>query len=1388
MLSVSFLFMLTMGVNLALCNEYYIMPTQGNCSVESCLTLSQFANNTASYTYSGNTTLFITANKTHTLDKSITVSNTLLFSLLPSVTNKQDTFSVVICNEDAGFTFYNSSSVLIRGLIFMGCSISMFDSVSQLTIQHSIFNGQNKENTSMLITNSTANITDTLFMSNTAGLRVENVSPQPPSSLSTISTVGGALIINSSNLTLESCVFNGNKANVGGAIFSESNSSVTLRNSTFISNHAKDCDSGLCYGGALFVDKSGSVVIDGCTFTHNSADVGGVLSLVKSSASITNTEFSNNKANESGGVIHAEDNTSVRVQNGTFISNSARDGGVMRIVSNEFMTVNTVSEVVIYSSWFSDNFASNDGAVIISDGNNLAFTECTFDKNRADDDGGVVYARNNCTTEFISCLFTNNRGGDSGGAVYGHDYSTVTIINTTINNCQAKDSGGGVYIRENGMASIYNSTFTNNSADYGGAVRAWRSSDVNIDSTTFLNNRADTDGGSLYIQIQCNLTVQSCFFVQNRAINNGNIFVTDSSNLELESTHFTDNMAGNDGGAVYLYDSSAMTILDCNISHSVSGDSGGALYGRRNTNMKITNSVIDSNRAENSGGGVYAQQDSSVIIENCVFNNNVAEYGGAIRVYIESFADIYGSSFTGNNVSLSGGAIAVYKESITIVKDSTFMENIAGFGSALVAYSSNITVDNSTVCSNRARLGGAIRVLEASVMLSMCTFRNNRAFSDGGVLYADNSLAVIDTCTFNENIADHNGGVAYYASTSQLIVNNTSFDRNIARYDGGVIYTSGGSNTSIDGGVFSGNRAENSGGVISLLGQSNIFITSSNFTESIAVDAGGVIGCLQQSKVSIYSSTFTNSSTNASSGGVLHVHNSILILRDSNFTHNRAQENGGVVSAHQSSVLTIVCSSFDSNIANAGRGGALYLTQGSNSSIVNSMFEENIAKKSGGGISLSASSKLDVTKSLFRRSTAQVGAALAATQNSHISFKDQEFLGEQCNFNIDELTVVCHNKAELNGSIYLSDGSALYIGEETNISQNNASMFGGGIYAINSIIIVGSTQVNFSSNDAKYGAGLCLANSNMHAVIDKDLDNANSVINFLLNKAEYYGGAIYVDDDSNSSAMCSTNSIAGSAPTCFFQDTTGGLMINLNSNGAKQGKDLYGGLLDRCTVADSESTNSSKNDELAGKYHFLSISNIDGFHTVSSKAVRVCLCNDNQPNCAQTTDYLEIKRGKVNTFTIKLAAVDQVHHSVPATITSSFNDDSVSSSQTVRANSTNCTNVEFQVSFPKVSKNYTLNIFAEGPCTDRDTSDFSVEINVMDCICPPGFMLQENSTACRCICDKKLSELIEALECNVADKSIIREGEFWLTFLGDNSSSDNTNSPYSYFFLSSLPL
>ena len=120
-IAVFYPFMFIVSLDFALCKEYYITPTQGNqCPMDSCLTLSQFADNVTGYIDSSNTTLFI-AGGNYYLSKSITVSNT---SKLSIVVNETEIPSVIRCSEHSSFTFSNISSILIRGLIFMGCSNS----------------------------------------------------------------------------------------------------------------------------------------------------------------------------------------------------------------------------------------------------------------------------------------------------------------------------------------------------------------------------------------------------------------------------------------------------------------------------------------------------------------------------------------------------------------------------------------------------------------------------------------------------------------------------------------------------------------------------------------------------------------------------------------------------------------------------------------------------------------------------------------------------------------------------------------------------------------------------------------------------------------------------------------------------------------------------------------------------------------------------------------------------------------------------------------------------------------------------------------------------------------------------------------------------------------
>ena len=135
--------------------------------------------------------------------------------------------------------------------------------------------------TSVLIRGTNAVITDSSFLSNTIGscrtniklfryLQVESSASFLESSCT--ATVGGALIISRSSVVVDNCHFEGNRANLGGALFSELESNVTITNSNFTENHAADCGAQLCFGGALFADENVSVSVLNSNFQNNTSN------------------------------------------------------------------------------------------------------------------------------------------------------------------------------------------------------------------------------------------------------------------------------------------------------------------------------------------------------------------------------------------------------------------------------------------------------------------------------------------------------------------------------------------------------------------------------------------------------------------------------------------------------------------------------------------------------------------------------------------------------------------------------------------------------------------------------------------------------------------------------------------------------------------------------------------------------------------------------------------------------------------------------------------------------------------------------------------------------------------------------------------------------------
>ena len=242
----------------------------------------------------------------HVLDTEISLSNKEQISILS--TNDSTEGSVVNCSTDtAHFSLTFSHQVHVHGIEFIGCDGRIIRMVEQAS------------------TNSSKSI-----------------------------TVGGALTVTNTTLLCDICGFDGNTANIGGAIFSERGSNVTVRNSVFTSNHAQGCHSSLCFGGVIYADATHdtTITIQNCSFQNNtSAECGGAVVVTKSS----HVSYNVCKSTSWGDL-------SLSIQMSTFINNRAKIGGGIYLYN---------SNAVMFNSSFQHNGARAIGGSIVSNASSV---------------------------------------------------------------------------------------------------------------------------------------------------------------------------------------------------------------------------------------------------------------------------------------------------------------------------------------------------------------------------------------------------------------------------------------------------------------------------------------------------------------------------------------------------------------------------------------------------------------------------------------------------------------------------------------------------------------------------------------------------------------------------------------------------------------------------------------------------------------------------------------------------------------------------------------------------------------------------------------------------------------------------------------------------------
>ena len=217
--------------------------------------------------------------------------------------------------------------------------------------------------------------------------------------------IGGGAVRNDGILAINKSQLSKNASNYGGAIFNKNNCKITIIESIFNENMAKDVSAGAIYNlgeatindsvfndntgrwsGAIYNNDGGELRISASLFKNNIAKWGGAIINEKSDLTITESIFNNNIAELYGGAIHYNGGNLI-ITDSTLTQNSAENGGA--IFANE------EGEMTVTQSMFNKNMAELHGGAVYSKNFGIKLNSCTFEDNQPENVYGKTYNGDN---------------------------------------------------------------------------------------------------------------------------------------------------------------------------------------------------------------------------------------------------------------------------------------------------------------------------------------------------------------------------------------------------------------------------------------------------------------------------------------------------------------------------------------------------------------------------------------------------------------------------------------------------------------------------------------------------------------------------------------------------------------------------------------------------------------------------------------------------------------------------------------------------------------------------------------------------------------------------------------------------------------------------------
>ncbi len=581
-----------------------------------------------------------------------------------------------------------------------------------------------------------------------------------------------------------------------------------------------------------------------------------------------------------------------------------------------------------------------------------------------------------------------------------------------------------------------------------------------------------------------------------------------SKNNQRRAFHFH---SGEDANTKIL----GITIKNGYYSGAVGEDYSEPGYLTNPTETDPANYVYSANSGDSAsgdgyGGAILCENGSSPHIENCVFINNVVTGGvggdGASGFYLgsDSSTDGQWGGHGGDGSGYGyGGAVACMDSSSPTILSCVFEQNQAYGG--LGGDGGDGSRNEGSGAESWGGNGG-----------------DGSGSGIGGAIYVDtDSLAVIENCTFFENISSFGtpgqGGTKGAGSALDPVARDGR-DGQILNYDdvaGGAIAYNTGANGTVKDSVFEQNAtvkdAETDydfelrqsvtsyiagmGGAIYLEDECQLLVRNCDFIENFgsAIYAQKLVDLTVNTALTSERNNFISNTGAISGSAVFMADETSANFVRCVFNTNKAESFGGAIAMDGD--LTISLSTFSGNSAGE-YGGAVYL------------YAEDPNTPLSGHRTLQFAS----ADTSFSGNTAQKGGAIYL----------RDFEGDLTD------SYVVGNSAEQGGGMHLSVGSMAIsggiVGE--NIADGKDAQ-GGGILSKNSLVRIENCEIrnNKAVANLSVGGGICFYGA------DPDYIEDHILFNCLLfgNEADFGGATAFMQGGS-------TDPVLGEITNCTFAD------------------------------------------------------------------------------------------------------------------------------------------------------------------------------------------------------------------------------------------------------------